>query len=360
MMLTYLMNHWYSTNESLDFSLTLPKLLFDIFARPSSAVPLWSSAPLVLSSLTGPLDKCGPGDRCATPKTRNNGADICHPRYLLYFYSFFLLFFLCVCFSQYCPIYECVVESYSPEQEGFHQENTCSSFLLDHIFHPGPQQVKRHNAGHFPFFVPALVFHAWLIDGVIGLMWAASKGREGFKMLCHGETTRKDLEEKTGEAQEKWGGLGGWFGLLVEMPPSCCGSKRLEGWKGPVLRCMAIEQNNHKISMVRGVLGPWFCVKGCKFWRHQGGVRTCFGASSLQHRSLWLVTCHLSESEGLTRMKLCLEQITRTVSRTRFRVCWNHQAHHVFSFFTIPNIFQLPIWPQVEFHVHRASGCWHL
>lgn len=47
-------------------------------------------------------------------------------------------------------------------------------------------QVKRHNAGRFPFFVPALVFHAWAIDGLLGLAWAASKGREGLSALCLG------------------------------------------------------------------------------------------------------------------------------------------------------------------------------
>ena len=47
-------------------------------------------------------------------------------------------------------------------------------------------QVKRHNAGRFPFFVPALVFHAWAIDGLLGLAWAASQGREGLSALCLG------------------------------------------------------------------------------------------------------------------------------------------------------------------------------
>ena len=44
--------------------------------------------------------------------------------------------------------------------------------------------MKRHNAGRFPFFVPALVFHAWAIDGLLGLAWAASKGRQGLSALC--------------------------------------------------------------------------------------------------------------------------------------------------------------------------------
>ena len=43
--------------------------------------------------------------------------------------------------------------------------------------------MKRHNAGRFPFFVPALVFHAWAIDGLIGLLWAAAQGRKGLKLL---------------------------------------------------------------------------------------------------------------------------------------------------------------------------------
>lgn len=60
----------------------------------------------------------------------------------------------------------------------------CSAFVV--LSAIGPilfDWVKRHNAGRFPFFVPALVFHAWAIDGLIGLLWAASQGRKGLKLL---------------------------------------------------------------------------------------------------------------------------------------------------------------------------------
>lgn len=60
----------------------------------------------------------------------------------------------------------------------------CSAFVI--LSAIGPilfDWVKRHNAGRFPFFVPALVFHAWAIDGLLGLAWAASKGREGLSAL---------------------------------------------------------------------------------------------------------------------------------------------------------------------------------
>eukprot|EP00435_Cladocopium_sp_Y103_P061108 s204_g22.t1 len=60
----------------------------------------------------------------------------------------------------------------------------CSAFVV--LSAIGPilfDWVKRHNAGRFPFFVPALVFHAWAIDGLIGLGWAAAQGRKGLKLL---------------------------------------------------------------------------------------------------------------------------------------------------------------------------------
>lgn len=60
----------------------------------------------------------------------------------------------------------------------------CSAFVV--LSAIGPilfDWVKRHNAGRFPFFVPALVFHAWAIDGLIGLLWAAAQGRKGLKLL---------------------------------------------------------------------------------------------------------------------------------------------------------------------------------
>eukprot|EP00434_Breviolum_minutum_P003426 symbB.v1.2.003014.t1/scaffold113.1/size324549/12 len=60
----------------------------------------------------------------------------------------------------------------------------CSAFVI--LSAIGPilfDWVKRHNAGRFPFFVPALVFHAWAIDGLLGLAWAASQGREGLSAL---------------------------------------------------------------------------------------------------------------------------------------------------------------------------------
>lgn len=43
--------------------------------------------------------------------------------------------------------------------------------------------VKRHNGGIFPFSIPALVFHAWAIDGILGLTWAASQGKKGLRQL---------------------------------------------------------------------------------------------------------------------------------------------------------------------------------
>mmetsp|Transcript_41878 Transcript_41878/g.97513 ORF Transcript_41878/g.97513 Transcript_41878/m.97513 type:complete len:453 (+) Transcript_41878:49-1407(+) len=43
--------------------------------------------------------------------------------------------------------------------------------------------VKRSHGGHFPFYVPALVFNAWAIDAILGCSWAALRGAKGLKLL---------------------------------------------------------------------------------------------------------------------------------------------------------------------------------